>query len=135
MKQISFSVKQIVTSLVLLFLGSQCIQAQTSPSINSTMSIQTDAVYGPTLYICSNKETNDYTKSKALAFGVPVPYSNGNPNPSLGANPHTRNTGFVLVKVGVDIDGSINTNSGADIIKTAGSWLYLDEAINFFLTQ
>lgn len=100
MKQNSFSVKQVVTILTLLFLGSRCLYAQTSPSTNSTMSIQTDAVYGPTLIICSSKSTNDYTKSKALAFGVPVPYSGGNPNPSLGTTQHTRNSGFVLVKVG-----------------------------------
>ena len=134
MKQISFSAKQIVV-MMLLFLGSQCIYAQTSPSTNSTMSIQTDAVFGPTLYICSNKETNDYTKSKALAFGVPVPYSGTTPNPSLGTTQHTRNSGFVLVKVGVDNDNPIDTSSGAEIIKTAGSWVYLNEAINFFLTQ
>ncbi|OXA78992.1 hypothetical protein B0A58_03965, partial [Flavobacterium branchiophilum NBRC 15030 = ATCC 35035] len=140
MKQISFSVKQMVVAMLLLFLSVSSIKAQNSSLTNATMSNQTDAVFGPVLYICSSKETNDYTKSKALAFGVPVPYSGINPNPTLGVNPHTRNSGFVLVKVGGntsgnDDDGPINTNSGVDIIKTAGSWLYLNEAINFFLSQ
>ena len=66
-KQIN-SLKLVI--LYLLIFSTHSILAQVVPaSISSALSVQTDAVYGPTLIICSNK-SGTYEKSVSQYFGI-----------------------------------------------------------------
>lgn len=73
------------------------------------------AQYGPTLVIASNKTGSEYIFSKNKDFNI---------------NTGTGNTGYTLIKVGVDTNGTF----GVPASNTIGhlEWDYLDEAINWF---
>jgi hypothetical protein len=70
------------------------------------------AQHGPTLVIASNSTGNDYMGSKNTAFNI---------------NAGTGNTGYTLIKVGIDGDGAPIGSAG--LIQ----WEFLNEAINKYL--
>jgi hypothetical protein len=101
-----------VKMFVLLFIcANSFMQAQTSPSTNSSQSVQTDGSYGPTLIICSNKDGN-YEKSVTKFFGI-------DPN---GGN-QIGDYGYKMVRVG----GTAPAGSGLP------HYQYLNQAISTYL--
>lgn len=133
-------IKLIFLSIA-LFLSTYLLNAQIASPVSPAMQPQHDAVFGPTLIICSNLPNsngtqNDYFKSKTNVFGLPVPASL---TPTDNTNTQYFNsTGYVLVRVGDNRDNltpdPVNDN-GAQTIQKATYWRYLDEAVNFFLSK
>ena len=115
--------KTILKSFMIMLFSLSCIvNAQTSPSVNSTQSVQGDGSYGPTLIICSNKD-GTYEKSITKYFGIKW-------NVATGGNPNTYpigDLGYTMVRVGGTAPA---TPTGSQSLP---HYNYLNQAINAYL--
>ena len=117
--------KTILISILIVLFSLSLANAQTTSALNpnSTTSVQTDGVYGPTLIICSNK-TGAYEKSVSQYFGIKwsVP---------TGVSPNTQpigNLGYTMVRVG---GVAPSTPAGSQSLP---HYDYLNQAIDQYLT-
>ena len=117
--------KIILISILIVLFSLSLANAQTTSALNpnSTTSVQTDGVYGPTLIICSNK-TGAYEKSVSQYFGIKwsVP---------TGVSPNTQpigNLGYTMVRVG---GVAPSTPAGSQSLP---HYDYLNQAIDQYLT-
>lgn len=141
------TLKTAVATGMILLSGNAIIAQQASPS--NTQTVITDAAFGPTVIIASNVNapSSSYGRSKTYSFSQPAIGSlpvtgtvlvNGTPQPNTtitgtAALP-TDQTKNLIVKVGVDNDNTYDSTSGTSIVNTAKEWVYLNDAINAFLT-